>query len=186
MNDRPGSYDLDLDSYFTPGSFRRARLGFIAATFGTLGAFAGYNAYERGASKLQATAHGAYCAMRWKVWAFTAFLWTATTMIWLMWSGVQGTPPPTTTGAGRPLGFQAWGNGQDNSFTFSLVLVNLLTFLPAVAVTYCQNVDESMFKRRFVYRALGPFRKLFGRMPWMVLHSVVLIPFFLMAIKYNA
>ena len=180
QNGGNATYD-NVGGYFTEGSFHRARLGFITAVFAPLGALAGWNARKRGFSKFEAAMHGAYCAMRWKVWAFTTFVWLASTLMWLWWAGVQSQPVQLQDN----VSFASWGRGQNNSFTTLLVLVNLLTFLPAVLVTYCQNIDESMFKRRFVYRLLRPFHKIIGRTPWMILHTVVLLPFFVMAIKYN-
>jgi hypothetical protein len=181
---RPATFDFrqsNGQSYITPGAFREFRLRMIFMIFGMLGALAGYNAYRKlGLSKVQATIHGTYCAMRWKVWAWTAFQFTALTVIWIFWAYLQqrGALVGYTDGV-------AVYDPQDNSFTIMLLLINLAIFIPAVGVTYCQNIDESLFRKRLAYRLLLPFHRTMGRTPWFFLHTVSLLPLIVMAMKYN-
>ena len=190
---RPATFDLSHDSsgqpYFKEGSFREFRLGMIVAIFGPIGALAGYNAFhKRGMTKLQAAAHGVYCALRWKVWAWTAFQVTFFAAWWSLYASWQATgwdKVALIQNADGTISRYAYTLTQNNFFTVSLVLASLAAFIPAVGVTYCQMIDESMFRKRLAYRLMLPAYRALGGVPWYILHMVSLLPFIMMAVKYN-
>ena len=69
------------------------------------------------------------------------------------------------------------GESFNETHDFNVVTRNgLLFFVPALLallVTYCRNVDYSLFKRNVVYRVLRPLVKLIDWVPSWVLYLIV-------------
>jgi hypothetical protein len=138
-------------------------LGFIAYR-------AGRNHYELHGDLAEAILYGAHAMRRW--WS-----WLIMTQVWLFWLGlnawlfylthhdIRGESYPDITGMLG--GLQAVGK------------IGLpITFVLAVAVPYCRNVDYSLFKRRLVYRLFQPLVILLDRVPNGWLYVTVLVGMF--------
>lgn len=168
----------DLGSYFTPGSFRKARLGIIAGIFGPVMWHAGKAAKRAGYTPKQIALHAAYCGMRWKAWSFTVLMWFLGVFFWGMDTWLRSHPRSYPAFRGRA----AYTNPTEPIGVQLMMLVALAAVLvPSVGVGYCQAVAISGFKRRWLFRVLTPFYKVMGRLHWMVVLSLVLAPNLILA-----
>lgn len=189
----------DGGKYFDGDNYQGTGTAFNAAVFGAAGAVAGKRFYDKnrpyadtpellGAS----IRFGAIAAIRWKVWFVTVLWWLASIPVWLFLS----TPIPESYLSGIT-DYEAPGGPRAHSFTgewlhgvtaLPLMLLVLQVFLGffAIGVTYNQIIRESLSKQgRWFYRAMLPFDRIAGRVPWWVLHSLVVVPFAILIISYN-
>lgn len=138
-------------------------LGFIAYR-------AGRNHYELHGDMAEAILYGAHAMRRW--WS-----WLIMTQVWLFWLAlnawlfylthhdIRGESYPDITGMIG--GLRAVGK------------IGLpITFVLAVAVPYCRNVDYSLFKRRLVYRLFQPLVVLLDKVPNGWLYVTVFVGLF--------
>jgi hypothetical protein len=138
-------------------------LGFIAYR-------AGRNHYELHGDLAEAILYGAHAMRRW--WS-----WLIMTQVWLFWLAlnawlfylthhdIRGESYPDITGMIG--GLQMVGK------------IGLpITFVLAVAVPYCRNVDYSLFKRRLVYRLFQPLVILLDWVPNGWLYVTILVGLF--------
>lgn len=134
-----------------------------ALLLGFLAYRAGRNYYTLHPDVTAAFEHGAHALRRWWVWLFFVKVWLFSVcflgwMLYLRFHDVRGESFPV-------------------DHNFQVVTRNLLVFIgPALLVlliTYCRNVDYSMFKRRFAYRILLPLVKLLDKVPNWVLYLIV-------------
>jgi len=138
-------------------------LGFIAYR-------AGRNHYELHGDMAEAILYGAHAMRRW--WS-----WLIMTQVWLFWFAlnawlfylvhhdIRGESYPDITGMLA---------GERNVGKIGLPI----TFVLAVAVPYCRNVDYSLFKRRLVYRLFQPVTRLLDRVPVGWLYVTILFGLF--------
>jgi hypothetical protein len=134
-----------------------------------LGWKAGRNYYEVRPVIEEAIIHGAHALRRWWIWIFFLNVWLGSTLFaaWMLWLRFH-----EVRGEGYP----------DISGDLNIVTRNVLMFLPvsllSLLITYCRNVDFSLFKRRFVYRLLFPLVVTLDRVPNWLLYLIVFCPLF--------
>ena len=132
-------------------------LGFLAYR-------AGRNHYNVHGDLEEAIVYGAHALRRWWIWLFFVKVWIFSTlflgwMLYLRFHDIRGE------------------SFQPNGPAFNNVTYTLLVFigpaLLALLVTYCRNVDYSLFKRRFVYRVLRPVVIVLDKVPAWGLYLIV-------------
>lgn len=171
-----------------------------AIVFGGLGVMAGRNLYQRGGTVIEAGFHGAYCAMRWKIWAVSAFVW----VFFGTWMALNSTNlVDRWLYYEQPADFNGYHGSwvEDGSRNFLRSFLNmraydlttprllwLLNFVLGgfvLAVMYNRNVQECFFKRRWLYKVVNPVEWATRWMPWWVVTSLIVVAPVLPYILYN-
>ena len=138
---------------FEPGAWNGLRIGLIACWIGPIMYKAYGHARDAGADKMNAAGHALYCGIRWKAWGFT----------WIYWFLTQ-------------FWFFRWFMASEYELPNKMWYLNNGVAIVALGVTFAQNVEVSMFRKRVLYKLVWPFHKLLGWMPWYVLNTTILIP----------
>ena len=154
-----------------------------AIAYGTIGWLAGRNFYRRyqgrGLSPETLTGaairHGVLCAIRWKIWVFTALTWTVLTAFMVLcvtgildfnFDDIARVRPVST--------IEYWFGSQVYAWLTLALHVGLGVF--TVGATYVQCVRLSEFKKRRFYFVMWPFEAVVRWIPWFLLHSPVVLP----------
>ena len=141
---------------------------------GWLGYRAGRNSYALHANAADAAIHGAHALRRWWIWLFFIKLWILQTAFvgLLSYYTVHDRANPQDTYV------LASQNDQLTAY-----LTNGRIFVPLgfvlVLVTYCRNVDYSLFQRRFVYHVMRPICALTNWIPNGIIYTLIVwVPLF--------
>ena len=137
-----------------------------ALMLGFLAYRAGRNYYTLHPDITDAFEHGAHALRRWWVWLFFTKVWLGSLLV-ILWMGYMELHDRANPGNAY------WVDDGDAKVTLRNGLIFLVPSLLAVLVTYCRNVDYSLFKRRFVYRILRPLVKVLDKVPNWVLYLTV-------------
>ena len=159
-------------TYMTPGAYRRARQGLIAAIFMPIMWRTGRNWYERTGDGKIALTKAFLIVWYWKAWVFGCFAWFVLEMAGGYWGIAirNGSASAADTGTWRLYCWLMW-----------------LVALPPLFLVYTRLVDMSLFKQRLLYRVIHPVDRWLHWCPWPVLLSMVMIPlFFLVQMGSNA
>ena len=157
---------------FTPGAFRDARQGVIAGIFIPVMVAIGQNWFNRTGDWKLATRKAVTLVVGWKVLAFTAIVWVLQFFTISFWrAAMEANPINANTG-------QPTFDSSDHRWLMVYSALILLTLVPALGVPYKRMVDRSLFKQRFVYRLMAPVDHVLRVVPFIVLVTTVLVPFF--------
>jgi hypothetical protein len=166
--------------------YRQHKTEANALVYGTIGYLAGRNFYRRYQGRVIPAAllgasirHGALCAIRWKIWAFTVLTWTFLTLF--LTACAVGWIDMTLEDLrlGRNVSMIEYWFGTITNARLTLLL-HLILGVFSVGTTYVQCVRLSGFKRRRFYWVMWPFEAVVRRIPWFLLHTLVVIPFIIM------
>ena len=157
MNDQ--SYPQD--QYFTPGGFREARHGMIAAIFVPLMIAIGQNWYTETGDKGLAISKAASLVWAWKAWAFGWVTWFFLAMFAGYW--------------GQAIEASRWSRDGTDEWELYSFLTWVVVPLALLHV-YNRLVDKSLFQQRLLYKIVRPFTRATFWIPWPVLLSLVLVP----------
>jgi hypothetical protein len=141
----------ERDQVRTPGQYLSADPNkFFNVVAAALGAKAGHNHYQQTGDLQQAAGVGIGAFVRWMVWMITLGVWFFNSFFVAAWE----------TGSNTPI--------------YTALIIAPFT----LGVTWCRNVDYSLFRRGLIYKLYAPVARLIEGVPSFVLYLLVLAPTF--------
>jgi hypothetical protein len=148
---------------------------FEGVLLGWLAYRAGRNFYNVHPNLEDAAIHGAHALRRWWVWLFFIKVWlfSAAFILWMYYLRLHD----NATGPGSDFII----NDADHSKIVSNGLFFLIPAFVALLITYCRNIDYSLFKRRLVYKVLRPLTVVLTWVPnwllYLTIPCILMFPF---------
>ena len=128
---------------------------------------AGRNFYEIHPDVEAAFIHGAHALRRWWVWLFFFKVWlfSSAFFLWMHYLRLHD----NATGPDQDFII----NDSDHAMLVRRGLIFMVPALVAILITYCRNVDYSLFQRRFVYNVMKPLTVATSFLPNWTLYVLV-------------